>query len=133
MIKYVPVLGPEGWVSAGQKKLDQIMAHLYSSDASQSHLFPGLVSSMSAVVKETQGRLDEARTKIQEMLTIYFKNYFYNVEVIVYIHNTTDFHRGELVLAAEMEDETGQTFQLHEVMTKDGSVVRQFLDYQFEG
>lgn len=56
----------------------------------------------------------------------------YNVEVIVYIHNTTDFHRGELVLAAEMEDETGQTFQLHEVMTKDGSVVRQFLEYQYE-
>lgn len=133
MTVYVPVLGPEGWVSSGQKKLDQIMAHLYASDASQSYFFQNQVSSMAKVIKEHQGRLENARNEIQQMLTRYFNNYFNNVEVIVYIHSTSDFHKGELVLAAEMEDDDGQVFQLHEVMSHQGSVVRQFLNYQYEG
>lgn len=133
MTVYLPVLGPEGWVSSGQKKLDMLMAHLYTSDASQTLFFSGYVSSMAAVVKENQGRMKEAVRDIQEMLTRYFNNYFSNVEVIVYEYDTDDFHRGELVMAAVMEDESGNIFQLHEVMTKQGSVVRNVLDYQYEG
>lgn len=132
MTKFVPVLGPEGWVSGGQKKLDQIMAHLYASDASQSYFFDGQVSSMAKVIKDNQGKLENARDQIQLMLTNYFKKYFNDVEVIVYIYDTNDFHRGELVLAAEIVDESGAVFQLHEVMSKEGSVVRQFLNYQYE-
>lgn len=131
MPKYIPVLGPEGWVSDGKKKLDQALAHLYASDASQSYHFPGQVSSMAKVVYENQGNLDGAKDEIQKMLTKYFNVYFYNVEVIVYIYDTNDFHKGELVLAAVMEDDEGKTIQLHEVMTNQGSLVRQFLNYQY--
>lgn len=132
MIKYVPILGPEGWVESGEKKLDRVMAHLYASDASQTHLFRNHVSSMSKVIKDNQGRLDEAKLEIKRMLSIYLSCYFENVEVNVYIYETDDFHKGELVLSAVMLDETGKEHQLHEVMTKEGSLVRQFLNYQYE-
>lgn len=133
MTTYLPVLGPEGWVSSGQKKLDMLMAHLYTSDASQTHFFNGYVSSLASVIKENQGKMKNAVRDIQEMLTRYFSYYFHNVEVIVYEYETDDFHRGELVMSAVMEDEFGVVFQLHEVMTKQGSVVRNVLDYQYEG
>lgn len=132
MNKFVPILGPEGWVESGDKKLDRIMAHLYASDASQSYLFPNQVSSMAKVIKDNQGQLEVAKVEIQRMLMNYFSCYFDNVDVSVYIYETNSFHKGELVLAAEMTDETGKSLQLHEVMTKAGSLARTFLNYQYE-
>jgi chromosomal replication initiation ATPase DnaA len=73
---------------------------------------------------------DFKRSTIEDLLTTYFKRYFNKVEVSVYIYDTDDFHRGELVLVGEVTDEFGEKAQIHEVMTKKGSVVRSFLDYQ---
>lgn len=127
---YVPVLGKEGWVKDGKKKLDILMAHLYASDASQSHFFFGEVASMVKVVKENQGRLQLARESVQAMLENYFSKYYNTVGVNVYINESNDTLRGELVLSAELIDEDGIAYQLHEVMTNKGSLTRKFLNYQ---
>lgn len=129
-MKALPILGPDGWVTSAQKKLDYLMAHVYAADASQSALFTGMVSSIPKIIKEKQGVLDQAQVEIEDLLTTYFKRYFNKVEVSVYIYDTDDFHRGELVLVGEVTDEFGEKAQIHEVMTKKGSVVRSFLDYQ---
>ncbi len=127
----VPVLGPEGWVDASKKKLDYLMAHLYASDSSQTFFFKGKVSSMSKVVKDNQGNLEKCREEVQLMLTEYFNRYFNNVEVTVYIPNGNEsFHKGELVLSAELTNHDGTIVQLHEVMTDKGTLTRKFLDYQ---
>ena len=129
--KMLPVLGEEGWVS-GQKKLDYLLAHLYASDYSQTHFFRGEVSSMAKIVQQYQGRLGEARRAVEEMLITYFNRYFDKVEVSVSIAPTEDFHQGELILSASLIDETGEKFELHEVMTNKGSLVRTFLNQQYE-
>lgn len=126
----LPVLGPEGWVLSAQKKLDYAMAHAYASDTSQTSLFPGMVSSFSKVVKECQGDLLRARGEIEEMLETYLKRYFNKVDISVYIYETDDVHRGELVLTGDVVDEHGEKATIHEIMTNKGSVARTFLNYQ---
>ena len=89
------------------------------------------VSSMSKVVKDNQGNLEKCREEVHLMLTEYFNRYFNNVEVTVYIPNGNEsFHKGELVLSAELTNHDGTIVQLHEVMTDKGTLTRKFLDYQ---
>lgn len=129
-MKALPFLGPEDWIVDPKKKLDTLLAHVYASDASQTSFFTGDVSSIVKVIKDNQGKLENARNEIQNLLETYLIRYFEKVEVNVYIYENDDFHKGELVLAAEVTDTNGQKVQLHEVMTKKGSIVRTFLDYQ---
>lgn len=133
MKKQVPVLGPAGWVDSPDKKLDVLMAHIYASDASQSYFFHRQVSSIAKVIKDNEGKLENARVELRQCLTEYFKKYFDNVEVEVYIYENNSFLKGELVLSAEVSDDGGKVIQLHEVMTNKGSLARKILDYQYEG
>ena len=80
-MKALPILGPDGWVTSAQKKLDYLMAHVYAADASQSALFTGMVSSIPKIIKEKQGVLEQAQVEIEDLLTTYFKRYFNKVEV----------------------------------------------------
>ena len=126
----LPVLGPDGWATSAQKILDYAIAHMYACDASQTALFPGMVSSITKVIKDEQGVLERARGEIEDMITRYLGRYFAKVEVNVSIYDSEDFHRGELVLAAVVTDKFGERAQIHEIMTNKGSVSRSFLDYQ---
>ena len=134
METFVPVLGPEGWVSDPKKKLDTILAHMYCSDFSQTFFFSDEVSSMAHVVKEYQGRLGESAEAVKRMLENYLAKYFQEINVHVYVVENNSILRGELALAGVCTDpETGAVLELHEVMTRQGNVVREVLDYQYEG
>jgi hypothetical protein len=128
-MKILPVLGPEAWVTDPRKKLDYLVAHCYASDASQTFLFPKKVSSMASVIKDNHGKLEQARQEIQQLLKDYFTTYFDIVEVSVFISETDDFHKGELILTARVGSSEGETVQLNEVLTNNGSLSRNFLKY----
>ena len=127
--KLLPVLGEDGWVE-GKKKLDYLLAHFYASDAAQTHFFQGAVSSMARVTKDHQGRIIEARRAIEETLTSYLGKYFKSVDIRVSIEDNSDLHFGEITLAGLVEEETGEKFDIHEVMSDKNSLVRRFLKIQ---
>lgn len=134
METFVPVLGPEGWVSDPKKKLDSILAQMYCSDFSQTFFFSREVSSMAHIVKEYQGRLGEAAEATKRMLEEYLGKYFQEINVLVYVVENNSILSGELALAGMCTDAaTGMVLQIHEVMTRQGNVVREVLDYQYEG
>lgn len=134
METFVPVLGPEGWVSDPKKKLDSVLAQMYCSDFSQTFFFSGEVSSMAYLVKEYQGRLGEAAEATKRMLEEYLERYFQEINVHVYVVENDSVLRGELAMAGTCTDAaTGMVLQIHEVMTRQGNIVRKVLDYQYEG
>lgn len=131
-VKYVPTLGPRGWVTDGKTMLDQVMSWVYASDASQSHFFDADISSMVKVVQDNASDITKACPAIQSLLERYLSKFFDDVQLEVSIVENTfkDHHlRGEVILRASMLDHTGQEVQLVEVMTNKGSLVRNVLDY----
>ena len=131
-VKYLPVLGPLGWVTDGRTMLDTVTSWLYASDNSQSYFFNGDISSIAYVLEKNAGNLEKARGELEEMLTRYYSRFFDQVEVEVRTveRQFKDYHLlGELMIGASMIDHTGEILQLNEVMTNKGSASRTVLDF----
>lgn len=130
-VKYIPALGPRGWITDGKTMLDQVMSWVYAADASQSFFFDE-VASMVKVVQDNASDIQRARPAVASLLESYFARFFDDVQVSVDVVDKEfkDYHlRGELILRASMLDHTGQEVQLVEVMTNKGSLTRQVLDF----
>lgn len=130
-VKFIPSLGPRGWITDGQTMLDQVMSWIYASDASQSFFFDE-VASMTKTIQDHASDIQRARPAVASLLESYFGRFFDDVQVSVDLveNEFKDYHlRGELILRASMLDHTGSEVQLVEVMTNKGSLTRQVLDF----
>lgn len=131
-VKGIATLGPKGWITDGQTMLDMVMAWAYASDASQSLFFSGKITSIAKIVHSCK-TIESAAPALQSALKEYLSCFFDYVEVQVSVteKELKGVHLlGELILRASMNDHSGNTLQLHEVMTKSGSVARSVIDHE---
>ena len=95
MVKIIPVLGPEGYVTDIKVKLQKLMAHLLLADASQSTIYLGNVISVPAIVKEFQSEPERLTRTLEDKLAQVFTRNFDRCNVRV---TTTELEKDFLSL-----------------------------------
>ena len=76
--KPVPVMGTQGFVDDKDPstKFGTLMAHLFESNASQSNLYAGTISSMAAIMQQGGTDLSVLTGLLKDRLTAYFSRYY---------------------------------------------------------
>ncbi len=134
MQRYLPSLGPDGWIPSSQKQVDGLMAHMYCSDFSQSNLFRDGVISVAKIVKTNQGHIEEAARDFEMQLSRYLSAYFKRVEISIRpITSDDSVLNGELGIIGEVEDEQGNAYHLQTALSNKSSVSRKVMDYMYDG
>lgn len=77
----LPTLSSVGWVSATAEKADIALAHFFESDAIQTHLYRGKVTSLQAIIQEAGKDTYALVNSVREKLSIYLNRYFDSVLV----------------------------------------------------
>ncbi len=79
----VPTLSAAGWVDHPAEKADQLISYYFVSEASQTHLYPGQVVSLTAQVQEWGHDPLELRQRIRDDMERYLRPYFDEVIIDV--------------------------------------------------
>ena len=81
IIRTIPVLGPDHWVTTPQQVFDQAMSDFFVSERSQDTLFRDSVTSLPWIMQSTMGDTTACCVLIQQQLQTYLMSYFNNVVV----------------------------------------------------
>ena len=134
MQRYLPILGPDGWVPSSQKQLDGLVAHMYCSDFSQSILFKDAVISVAKIIKTNQGNIEDAARDFEMQLVQYLSAYFEKVEISIRpIASEDSVLNGELGIIGNVEDHSGNVYHLQTSLSNRGSVGKKIMDYMYNG
>jgi len=71
-IRPVPTLSSKGYIYTAEEKIDHMLAYALLSNASQSLLFRGSITSLQELIQRTQGD----RISLQSQADTMFNNYF---------------------------------------------------------
>ena len=84
-IRPVPTLSSKGYVYTTEEKIDHLLAYALLSNASQSSLFRGEVTSFQELIQRTQGDRIALQSQADMALGNYFSRYFDDVvtEIVV--------------------------------------------------
>ncbi len=72
----VPSLSPQGWIVSPAEKADKLFAHIYAAQYSQSHLYPGQITSLQYLVKQYGNEPVEMTLQLQKWLDRYLRRYY---------------------------------------------------------
>ena len=78
-MRVMPVLSTKGWVSVTEHPLvvaNQMLAHFFCSDHSQTYLYGNNVKSFSYILQSKNGDIDSTKQALRGELETYFKRYF---------------------------------------------------------
>lgn len=72
----VPTLSSAGWCKTAPSKIDYLLSDFFTSNASQSYLFPDTVSSITELIQKYQNDIPGLVAATQTTLQRYFTAYF---------------------------------------------------------
>lgn len=93
----LPTLTPAGWVNDITMMSTRAMDYFISSDYSQSHFYPGTVSSLPYLIRVYGHEPMSLRRETQVTLMRYFMRYFDDAQVEIDVKNQKD-GRYELII-----------------------------------
>ena len=109
----VPSLSPDGWVTNTTMKADYLLSHFFTSERSQSPLFPEGVCSFPWLLQEYKTSMEITARETETALTNYFGKYFPTVEVEVKAEDeTAGSSRVALYIYVRIVDSDGKEFIL---------------------
>lgn len=112
-----PSLDTNGWIDTPIETIDAMLSHFFLSDYSQTHCFPGGVSSFAWIIQNNQPDLDRTISVLQATLHRYFSKQFQTVEVEVgEVPNETSINKKQLSLYLTLSDKDGQVFNLNRII-----------------
>lgn len=116
MKRLLPELGSGGWLSDPQQKLTLLFGHALASDASQSNIYDGAVTSIPDIIARYQNDVNDMVLQMDQALTTYYSRYFDSVIVISSVDadsNTTGSDDGVYTLSISIEVvDSGKTYSL---------------------
>jgi hypothetical protein len=71
-----PTLSTAGWIVSAQQKADRLMAWLYATQANQSYIFNGNVTSLQYLIAQNTGNIPATCSALQNALTQFFSRYY---------------------------------------------------------
>lgn len=97
----LPTLTPAGWVNDITTMSTRAMDYFISSDYSQSHFYPGAISSLPYLIRVYGHEPTGLRREVQVTLMRYFMRYFDDAQVEVAVKDNID-GRYELTIDATL-------------------------------
>ena len=94
----IPTLSTIGWVETIEKKGDRVLSYFFTSEYSQSTLYPGKISSLQYLVKEHGQNDVELQSRISDTLDGLLRRYFEQVSVTVRVSNISPEQPGKLII-----------------------------------
>lgn len=85
-IKVIPTLSSSGWVRAPTEKIDRALSYALTTDALQSTLYRGNLTSIPAIIQANINNRSGLANKAQAALDYYFKRLFDDAAVDVEVH-----------------------------------------------
>lgn len=79
----VPTLSSSGWVTEISEKADKLLSYFFTSEASQSLVYNGKITSLPAIVQLYGHNELELESAMTSMLRTYLERYFTKVEITV--------------------------------------------------
>lgn len=90
-IRPVPTLSSKGYIYTAEEKIDHLLAYALLSNASQTSLFRGEISSLQELIQRTQGDRISLQSQADMMFNRYFSRYFDDVQTeIAVLDDPTD-------------------------------------------
>ncbi|WP_233875070.1 hypothetical protein [Paraburkholderia adhaesiva] len=106
-----PTLSTAGWIVSPQQKADRLMAWLYESQANQSYVFNGNVTSLQYLIAKNAGNIPATCTALQTALTSFFSRYYDLASVQVASDDVLNGNESSLI-----------TLYVYAELTEDGVV-----------
>lgn len=97
----VPTLSTSGWVSEIAEKADKLLSYFFVSEASQTNLYKGSITSLPEILKKHGNDEHDLRRVAQSTLQRYFALHFESAEVTVNTRPTTE--EGQYGLELEID------------------------------
>lgn len=86
----VPTLSSSGWVVQISEKADKLLSYFFTSEASQSEVFVGSISSLPDIIKKCGHDDLELRSTMERTMRIYLERYFSAVDIVVTVESPED-------------------------------------------
>jgi len=123
--KPVPSLTLAGWKKEIREKADTLIAYFFYSDASQSNIYLGNITSLPKIIEQYGNEEDTIRSEMEEQMSRYLQRYFDVVEVDVSVNipeNAND-NRMEIICKVVV-GENGVKYDLSKLLkTSNGKVI----------
>ena len=125
----LPTLSSSGFVSGIAEKADRLMSYYFASEASQSNLYRGEITSLPKQIQLLGNDEAALSTRIRTELERLFGNYFDGVEVNVNtdIPNAADPNRINVTVSATLI-EGGQQYSLGRLINVVNSRIAKIID-----
>lgn len=105
----VPTLSSSGWVGELAEKADKLLSYFFVSEASQTNLYAGRITSLPNLLKNNAHDDFDLRTAVQSALVTYLERHFDAVEVVVTTKENT------------LNGEKGLDLELDILVVQDGA------------
>lgn len=98
MAKSLMTLSTEGVVKEPLRLIDRLLAYAITTDALQSNLYRGNLTSIQAIIQDNQGDMEGLQRNLETKLRRYFGRFFDDVEASVTIESFKEENGGKLLL-----------------------------------
>lgn len=83
MANPVPTLSPAGWLESGVEKLDMLLGYYLTSEANQTTLYYGNITSLPLLVAKYGKDESKLTEEVENSLRVFLERYYDNIEVEV--------------------------------------------------
>lgn len=80
---FLPVVGPEGWLTEPSKILRMAFDHMYVSDYDQSDIYKGNITSLQYIMSLYPKDIDKTIELLTESINKYMLRYFENADISI--------------------------------------------------
>lgn len=122
----LPTLSTFGWVNATAEKADKLFSHFFASDALQSHVYRGNITSLPNLIQQYGNDPNAITNKMRQELSIYLGRYFDSVDVEVN-YEMVDESLIKLKVYARLT-EKGKEYSLGKLLEVSGNTIKQIIN-----
>lgn len=123
--KPVPTLTTAGWKTEIRDKADTLMSYFFYSDASQSNIYLGNITSLPKIIEEYGNEESSIRSQMESLLNQYLSRYFDYVDVNVDVRIPEDSVDNRMeVLMSVVVGEKGVKYDMSRLLrSKNGKII----------
>lgn len=128
-MKPVPTLSLSGWVNEIREKSDRLLSYFFYSDASQSNLYYGNVTSLPDIIKRFGNEKDRIDREMREAMYNYLKRYFdiVDIDVEVTIPDDPTDDRMNLICRIAV-GQNGIRYDFSKLVAIENSKIKEIID-----
>lgn len=134
MVVKIPSLSSSGWTEEISEKADKLMGYFLISEASQTSLYRGNVTSLVSILRLNSDDEYSLRTDVRDSLEAFLRRYFEEVDVTVTI--TENMDTGKYGLDLEIEaiiTEGGNRYSIGRLVSTVNASIMKIIDMNNTG